>query len=441
MTATVTAAELLVAGIGCSAAAMVERWEVALVALGWGALQLGHVAHDDRRLGILSVRASAARWAVLAIGLEAFRLATGHSAAYESATLAAFGCGISSALIRCLLRFQPLRRLSGSESDPAVLLVAPDSHVASQELARLARSGTRVADTWVPTGTTGTSTAESRLRQADELACLVVETKADVVLVHPGCALLVDFESLSWSMEAAKARLVMSLGMPTVASHRITPSYAGGATGINLMPSRPSAVGLFVRAALERSVALSAVILLSPVLALVGLLIKIESPGPALFRQTRVREGGREFTMLKFRTMDLDAEARLAEIREHNQHGAGVLFKMRHDPRVTRVGRILRSTSLDELPQLLNVVRGDMSLIGPRPALPLEIALYDRRARRRLAAKPGVSGLWQVSGRSELSWQRSVDIDVDYVDNWSALRDVAIVLRTMKVAARREGAY
>jgi lipopolysaccharide/colanic/teichoic acid biosynthesis glycosyltransferase len=146
--------------------------------------------------------------------------------------------------------------------------------------------------------------------------------------------------------------------------------------------------------------------------------------------------------MYKFRTMNVNAEKQLSGLQELNLHGADrPLFKMEEDPRITRAGHVLRKTSIDELPQLLNVLKGQMSLIGPRPALPLEVEMYDYVARRRLAVKPGMTGLWQVSGRSRLSWDESIGFDLDYVDNWSPGKDAAIVVRTFRAVVSKDGAY
>ena len=177
-----------------------------------------------------------------------------------------------------------------------------------------------------------------------------------------------------------------------------------------------------------------------PVIGVCALIIKATSPGPVIFKQTRVREHGRAFTIYKLRTMTADAEARLPEVVDRNEIGGG-LFKIRADPRITPIGRWLRRLSLDELPQLWNVVIGDMSLIGPRPALPHQVALYDEPARRRLAVKPGLTGLWQVSGRSNLTWDESVRLDSDYGDNWRPGRDVSIALRTVKAVLTKDGAH
>jgi lipopolysaccharide/colanic/teichoic acid biosynthesis glycosyltransferase len=172
----------------------------------------------------------------------------------------------------------------------------------------------------------------------------------------------------------------------------------------------------------------------------VALAVKVTSPGPVLFRQTRVGAGGRTFTMYKFRSMVEDAEDR-KEAVAHLDEGDGVLFKVHADPRVTRVGGFIRRFSLDELPQLLNVVRGDMSLVGPRPPLPEEVERYDDDATRRLRVRPGMTGLWQVSGRSDLSWEESVMLDLRYVDNWSLALDAVILWRTARAVLRPQGAY
>jgi lipopolysaccharide/colanic/teichoic acid biosynthesis glycosyltransferase len=186
----------------------------------------------------------------------------------------------------------------------------------------------------------------------------------------------------------------------------------------------------------------AAVVLLlsAPLLVAIALAVRVTSPGPAFFKQIRVGARGTPFTMLKFRSMHVDAEARLAALKESNEHD-GVLFKIRNDPRVTRVGKYLRLWSLDEIPQLFNVLKGDMSLVGPRPPLPSEVALYPDDAKRRLLVKPGITGLWQVSGRADLSWEDSVRLDLRYVENWSLLYDFAILWQTASAVLRRSGAY
>jgi exopolysaccharide biosynthesis polyprenyl glycosylphosphotransferase len=182
------------------------------------------------------------------------------------------------------------------------------------------------------------------------------------------------------------------------------------------------------------------IVLLAPVLGLVALAIRLDDGGPVLFRQTRVGRGGAPFSICKFRTMCVDAEQRLADLRMGND-GAGPLFKLHDDPRVTRVGRFLRRTSLDELPQLWNVLVGTMSLVGPRPALPSEVERYRDFDDRRLLVTPGLTGLWQVSGRSDLDWAEGVRLDQYYVENWSFLHDIVILARTVPAVLRSRGAY
>lgn len=172
----------------------------------------------------------------------------------------------------------------------------------------------------------------------------------------------------------------------------------------------------------------------------VALAIKVDSRGPVLFRQIRVGKEGRKFSSLKFRTMVPDAETRLVKLLPKNE-ASGPIFKMKNDPRITRVGRFLRQTSIDELPQFWNVLWGDMSLVGPRPPLPAEVAKYDRAQRRRLTIKPGITGPWQVSGRSDISFDEWVRLDMYYIQNWSLLLDVTILLKTVAAVLSRRGAY
>lgn len=181
-------------------------------------------------------------------------------------------------------------------------------------------------------------------------------------------------------------------------------------------------------------------LLLFPALALIALLIRLDSPGPVLFIQRRVGKDGREFSFLKFRSMYMDAEQRLELLLGANER-TGPVFKMRRDPRVTRTGRFLRRYSLDELPQLVNVLRGEMSLVGPRPALPREVALYTPTQRLRLAATPGLTGLWQVSGRANLSFEASVELDLEYIRHRSFALNLLLIIRTIPAVLTAHGAY
>jgi exopolysaccharide biosynthesis polyprenyl glycosylphosphotransferase len=245
---------------------------------------------------------------------------------------------------------------------------------------------------------------------------------------------------LSWELEERGVELVVSPGIVEVAGPRLSIRPVAGLSLLHLEAPTISAAWNLAKGAFDRLVAGVLVLVLWPLLAAIALAVRASSPGPVLFRQTRVGAGGERFTMLKFRSMVADAEQRLDEIAPHDE-GNGVLFKVRQDPRVTRVGAWIRRYSLDELPQLFNVLRGEMSLVGPRPPLPREVEQYCDDATRRLRVRPGLTGLWQVSGRSDLTWEESLRLDLRYVDNWSLTLDLAILWRTWKAVLRGAGAY
>lgn len=182
-------------------------------------------------------------------------------------------------------------------------------------------------------------------------------------------------------------------------------------------------------------------ILLSPLLLTIALLIKLDSPGPVLFKQIRVGRYGKFFPMWKFRSMYVDAEARKQALLARNEMAGGVIFKMKDDPRITRVGRFIRRASIDELPQLWNVVKGDMSLVGPRPALPSEVNQYSLEERRRLDVIPGITCIWQVSGRSEIPFEQQVRLDVEYIESQSFWLDLKLLLLTIPAVLLGRGAY
>ncbi|MGG5258061.1 sugar transferase [Phycicoccus avicenniae] len=245
---------------------------------------------------------------------------------------------------------------------------------------------------------------------------------------------------LGWALEQRDVDLLVAPGVVEVAGPRLTMRRAAGLPMLHVERPVQSGWRYALKLLCDRLIGFAGLVAISPVLLAIALLIKRDSAGPVLFRQDRVGEGGRVFSMYKFRTMVVDAEARLAELELHSE-GNDVLFKMRRDPRITRVGEVLRRFSLDELPQLLNVVRGEMSLVGPRPPLAAEVDRYESDAVRRLRVRPGMTGLWQVSGRSDLSWLDSVRLDLWYVDNWSLALDAQILFRTANAVFRGRGAY
>lgn len=245
---------------------------------------------------------------------------------------------------------------------------------------------------------------------------------------------------LSWALEQRGVELIVSPGIVEVAGPRISIRPVAGLSLLHL--ERPSVSGgpHLLKSIFDRVVGCLLLLAIAPILLVTAVLIKLTSRGPVLFRQTRVGRGGEQFSMLKFRTMVADAEARKAELAVLNE-GNGVLFKLRDDPRVTKVGKYLRRFSIDELPQLVNVLRGDMSLVGPRPPLPAEVAQYAIDDARRMLVKPGLTGLWQVSGRSDLTWEESMRLDLRYADNWSIALDLLILWKTARAVLGSDGAY
>jgi exopolysaccharide biosynthesis polyprenyl glycosylphosphotransferase len=270
----------------------------------------------------------------------------------------------------------------------------------------------------------------------------VAESGADTVAVAsgPGMSPAV-LRRLSWEIEGTGIDLVVAPALLDVAGPRISVRPVAGLPLLHVEEPELSGFRQLVKATVEWVFATLAFLLLLPVLIGLAILVRLDSQGAPLFRQTRVGKAGREFTVYKLRTMRADAESLLESLREQNDAADGLLFKMKEDPRITRVGNYLRRYSLDELPQLWNVVRGDMALVGPRPPLPGEVAQYGAEVARRLLVRPGITGLWQVSGRSNLSWDDSVRLDLYYVENWSLSLDAMIVWKTFFAIFRQDGAY
>lgn len=264
---------------------------------------------------------------------------------------------------------------------------------------------------------------------------------ADAVAVSAGVQLHPQtLRHLGWELASRNVGLIMAPALTDIAGPRIHTQQVAGLPLIHV--TTPTLEGGQRVAKRLFDVAVSGLLVLAaaPLMLLIAVLIKLDSRGPILFRQDRVGIEGKRFGMLKFRSMVVDAEERLADLTQQNE-GHGVLFKMKNDPRVTRIGRFIRKYSLDELPQLFNILGGSMSLVGPRPPLPREVEAYEQDVRRRLLVKPGLTGLWQVSGRSNLSWQDSVRLDLYYVENWSLAGDLIIILRTVRAVFHGTGAY
>ncbi|MEV1172877.1 sugar transferase [Nonomuraea sp. NPDC049784] len=274
-----------------------------------------------------------------------------------------------------------------------------------------------------------------------DVAAVVEREQADAVAVL-ACPELdgATLRRLAWSLETARTDLFVAPALMDVAGPRISIRPVAGMPLLHLEHPEFDGTKQVVKTVFDRLVATVALLLLALPLLAIALVIRLTSQGPALFYQTRVGKGGKEFQVVKFRTMVADAEQLKDALLDANEFD-GVLFKIRNDPRITRVGAFLRKYSLDELPQLLNVLRGEMSLVGPRPPLPEEVDKYGIDVRRRLVVKPGMTGLWQVSGRSNLTWEESVRLDLRYVENWSLILDLQILWKTWSVVTRGEGAY
>jgi exopolysaccharide biosynthesis polyprenyl glycosylphosphotransferase len=269
----------------------------------------------------------------------------------------------------------------------------------------------------------------------------ILASDADIVFLAGGAVASADeMRTLVWQLERHPVHVVVAPSVTDVSRERIRIQPVGGLPLVHIDP--PRAIGATRRAKRFFDVLSAAALILAfaPVFVLTALCVRLHDGGPVLFRQTRIGRDGRTFDCLKFRTMIVDADARLAELHVREGYHEG-LFKMKDDPRVTRPGAWLRRYSLDELPQLFNVLRGDMSLVGPRPPLPVEVAHYNDAARRRLHVRPGMTGLWQVSGRSDLAWPEAIRLDLYYVDNWSMLQDMSILAKTVGAVLGSRGAY
>lgn len=394
------------------------------VALGWATVQAGGTALGRCQRRLWSLRGTLARIqgaAVVMLGLVAGGLLAPTEAAWFLG-LGALSVGLRGCAVLGQRRAEPLARTMvvgrGQDLPAVVVSIAADGSEVSTY---------SVNDT-------------DELTRGEHLHRAIIESAPDRVVVVSGTLDSRELQELSWAVEELDLDVVVGMNDVGLSPSRLEPVMERGVHGVRVVPRR----GLLGERALglaHRVAAGSLLIVLAPVMLGLAMLVRMDSRGPALFVQNRVGRRGREFPMFKFRTMHTDAEQMLDSLADQNESEGGVLFKMKHDPRITRLGRILRATSLDELPQLINVVRGEMSLIGPRPALPREVAEYDHRARRRLAVRPGLTGLWQVSGRSNLSFEDAVRLDIEYIDNWSLRQEVEIAFRTVGAVVRREGAY
>lgn len=261
-----------------------------------------------------------------------------------------------------------------------------------------------------------------------------------VILAAPDALDPVSLRELGWRLAELDISLSLAPSLEEVAGSRLRTESVGGLPVVHIEYPKLRGSAASIKRGFDIVFSLTALIMIAPILAVLALAVVIDSRGSVLFKQERIGLNHSRFTMFKIRSMVVDAEQRRQMLLADSE-GNEVLFKMRRDPRITRIGGVLRRFSLDELPQFLNVLRGEMSVVGPRPPLPGEVESYDELADRRLLVKPGITGLWQVQGRSDLSWEDSLRLDLYYVENWCLSADISIVLRTVRAVVTGNGAY
>ena len=319
-----------------------------------------------------------------------------------------------------------------------VLLVGSESSVAqiALELQRSPHSGYRVVGACVPSGRVADTipgTAVPVMGNVDAVERAIAATQADTVAVTSADELPPDkVKQISWSLEAGKQHLVLAPSIVDIAGPRIHIRPVSGLPLIHVETPRFSLGQRVLKRSFDLVAATAIAILISPLLLIVAIAVSWTSVGPILYKSERIGRNGKPFRMLKFRSMRVGADKELKALLKAQGTSEQPLFKVKDDPRITPVGRFIRKYSLDELPQLFNVIGGSMSLVGPRPQIAAEVALYSEAAKRRLLTRPGITGLWQVSGRSTLDWDATVRLDLYYVENWSLAGDLAILLKTAR---------
>ena len=417
-----------------------------LLAVAWVAMLFATRTYDARVLGVGGdeyrrvVRASVYFWGLVAVA--------SYMAQFELSRFVlavTFGVGTFLLLVGRWSARKVLHRARRRSSawSHRVLAVGGREEVDAlvAELERAPYSGLKVVGACMPAGDETEGASVPVVGSLTSVPDAVTRLGVDTVAVTASRGLTSGvLKRLGWDLEGAGVDLVVAPALTDIAGPRV---HVRPVSGLQLLyVEQPEFTGptWAVKEAFDRVVAAVNLLVMAPIMAVIALGVRLSSPGPVIFRQVRVGRDGEVFTVYKFRTMVVDAEKHLEALWELSE-GNGVLFKLKDDPRVTRFGRLLRRWSLDELPQLWNVLTGSMSLVGPRPALPTEAERWGRSTARRLLVKPGITGLWQVSGRSDLTWEDSVRLDLYYVENWSFAGDIQILWKTVSAVVRGQGAY
>jgi exopolysaccharide biosynthesis polyprenyl glycosylphosphotransferase len=400
---------------------------------------VGHGTSEYRRV----IRSTALSFGILAIGFVLLQ-----TESIRAQLLVALPVGMASLVVgrRMSRRWLVHQREVGEFVSRAVIAgTRADVEYVAKTVIASGMCGYRVLGV-VLDGDPGTSIVACgqtirALGTMDTVAHVAEELGADAVIIASTRHDDPDYiKRLAWQLEGSAAELVLSSPLADVAGPRMTLQPIEGLPLVHVAIPTFEGGRYALKRTMDIAISATALLAIAIFLPIIALAIKIDSRGDVFFRQDRVGRDGRIFKIVKFRSMCVDAEARQSELANSNE-GAGLLFKMKSDPRVTHVGAFLRRYSIDELPQFWNVLVGDMSVVGPRPPLVSEVQGYDGTVYRRLYIKPGITGLWQVSGRSDLSWDESVRLDLRYVENWSVTNDLLLICRTVKIMLRPEGAY
>ncbi|TQS92785.1 sugar transferase [Arthrobacter sp. TS-15] len=424
----------------------------ALLAIGWWLMLEFWGSRESKVLGSGSdeykrvLAASGWLFGFVAIVSYSFKIDTARG--YVGLAFPAGALGLLA--VRWLVRQHlSLERAKGKSSSRVLIIGGPHSaaHLI-RSLRSVPEAGYKPVAAHLPGALEGTllpgdHTVPVTGVQADfkTMLSVIESSNVDAVAISAGVNLHPsDLRRLGWELAARDIGMILAPALTDIAGPRIHTQPVAGLPLIHVSTPKLTGGKKVAKRAFDLAVAGTLVVCLSPVFLILGLLVRLTDPGPIFYRQERIGLRGSTFNMLKFRSMKVDADAQLQALLQAQGSGGTPLFKVDNDPRITPLGRVLRKYSLDELPQLLNVLGGSMSLVGPRPQREGEVALYDDAAHRRLYVSPGMSGLWQVSGRSNLSWEESIRLDLYYVENWSLMGDILILLKTFKAVFASTGA-